>query len=245
MSDLAKLDPEAEILARRVAQAFKGMVSYYSRPAEAGGHGMTPADAEEKAHEPWPDAKERVLRGEPDQVSWWQLGLVAEDDPEAALAGWERIKQAARDELSTGHRAAAAVVLNWEDPWERARFLALRSAFLEEWGPVGGMENVLVETLAHAYSCYLDWLETLASYTKLNLRDSAKDDRWQPPRVERAEAVEQAAAMVDRFNRIMLRTLRALRDLRRYAPAVTIQQAGQVNVGGRQLNVAMDGPEDG
>src|SRR5262245_58367283 len=36
--------------------------------------------------------------------------------------------------------------------------------------------------------------------------------------------------MVDRFNRFFLRTLRQLRDLRRYTPQVTIQNAGQVNV---------------
>jgi hypothetical protein len=54
-----------------------------------------------------------------------------------------------------------------------------------------------------------------------------------------AEAVDQAAAMVDRFNRIFLRTLRALRDLRRYAPAtVVVQNAGQVNVGSQQVNMA-------
>jgi hypothetical protein len=44
--------------------------------------------------------------------------------------------------------------------------------------------------------------------------------------------------MADRFHRIFLRTLRALRDLRRYAGPVIVQQAGQVNVGGQQVNVA-------
>jgi hypothetical protein len=53
----------------------------------------------------------------------------------------------------------------------------------------------------------------------------------------RRKAVEQAAAMVDRFNRIFLRTLRALRDLRRYSPTVVVQNAEQVNVGRRQVNV--------
>jgi hypothetical protein len=53
-----------------------------------------------------------------------------------------------------------------------------------------------------------------------------------------SQAVEQAAAMADRYNRIFLRTLRALRDLRRYAPAVIVQNAGQVNVRGQQVNVA-------
>ena len=42
--------------------------------------------------------------------------------------------------------------------------------------------------------------------------------------------------MVGRFNQLFLRTLRALRDLRRYATAVTIQKAGQVNIGAQQVN---------
>ena len=53
-----------------------------------------------------------------------------------------------------------------------------------------------------------------------------------------AQALEQAAAMVDRFNRLQLRTLRQLRDLRRYAPAVVIQNADQVNIGEQQINLS-------
>ena len=51
--------------------------------------------------------------------------------------------------------------------------------------------------------------------------------------------MEEAAAMADRFHRMFLRTLRALRDLRRYGGPVIVQQAGQVNVGGQQVNVAV------
>jgi hypothetical protein len=46
-----------------------------------------------------------------------------------------------------------------------------------------------------------------------------------------ADALEQAAAMMDRFNRVFLRTLRALCELRRRGPVI-VQNAGQVNVGG-------------
>ena len=49
--------------------------------------------------------------------------------------------------------------------------------------------------------------------------------------------MEQAAAMVDRFNRLFLRTLRALRDLRRYEAPVNVGMAGQVNIAGQQVNV--------
>ena len=69
--------------------------------------------------------------------------------------------------------------------------------------------------------------------------DTLKGGHWRGPRVKDAEAVEQSAAMLDRFNRLFVRTLRTLRDLRRYAPAIHIEHAGQVNVAqGPQLNVA-------
>lgn len=44
--------------------------------------------------------------------------------------------------------------------------------------------------------------------------------------------------MCGRFNQLFLRTLRELRDLRRYTPAVVVQHAGQINVAGQQVNVA-------
>ena len=46
--------------------------------------------------------------------------------------------------------------------------------------------------------------------------------------------------MADRFNRIFMRTLRQLRDLRRYTQ-LTINSPNQVNIaadGGQQLNIA-------
>jgi hypothetical protein len=99
----------------------------------------------------------------------------------------------------------------------------------------------LIDVLAQAQASWLYWMGTLTTWTTL---ESASGKRlreehgcWQPPRVRDAEAVEQAAAMAERFNRIFLRTLRALRDLRRYTPAVVVQNAGQVNVAGQQVNV--------
>jgi hypothetical protein len=50
--------------------------------------------------------------------------------------------------------------------------------------------------------------------------------------------------MADRFNRLFLRTLRQLRDLRRYAMPVTINNPQQVNIaaeGGQQVNVQKKG----
>ena len=60
----------------------------------------------------------------------------------------------------------------------------------------------------------------------------------------RVEATDRAYEMADRWGRIALRNLRALRDLRRYGASVTIQNAGQVNLGGQQVNVAARGVEE-
>lgn len=49
-------------------------------------------------------------------------------------------------------------------------------------------------------------------------------------------AREEATVMVERFNRMFTRTLRALDDHRR-RPVVMVQNAGQVNVAEQQVNV--------
>jgi hypothetical protein len=60
--------------------------------------------------------------------------------------------------------------------------------------------------------------------------------------VSDAEALDQAAAMVDRFNRIFLRTLRALCDMRRQTKPVIVRNGGQVNVAQQQVNLSTAPP---
>jgi hypothetical protein len=66
---------------------------------------------------------------------------------------------------------------------------------------------------------------------KKGKQDSKEKGCWTPALISEHEAVEQAAAMVDRYNKMYLRTLRALRNMRRDAPKVVVQNASQVNVG--------------
>ena len=64
---------------------------------------------------------------------------------------------------------------------------------------------------------------------------------WDIPYVHEQDAVEHAAQMADRWNRIYMRTLRNLRDLRRYRVPVTINNPQQVNIasdGGKQVNLS-------
>ena len=138
-------------------------------------------------------------------------------------------------------RQGTAPRRRWKRPttarcWDRARFLELRDELSREWQPRNGIERQLIDTMAQAQTSYLNWLETLearAGLETMNRRRLQEEGRWQAPRQSDADALDQAAAMADRFNRIFLRTLRALRDLRRYAPVVVVQIAGQADHWGR------------
>jgi hypothetical protein len=156
---------------------------------------------------------------------------------------WEEIKAAALQELQTGHRATEIMEPAGSRCWERAKFLATRNDLAVEWQPRNGIERQLIDTMAQAQAAYLYWLGTLMARTMLESvtarRLQEEECQWAPPSVTDAEAVEQAAAMVDRFNRISLRTLRALQDLRRYSQQVIVQNAGQVNIGEKEVNVAL------
>ena len=234
---------ESEIasIASEMARAYTGMVRYYRDV-----YGLTVEEAEKKTRELIESAKgdDRALTGPSDQVSWWQLTELMEHEPKKAVAAWERVKHAAREELASGRRAATAIHGVLGSPWDRARLLAIREAFRKEWQPSNGIEGALVDTLAQAHHAYLFWLERLMGraigQVELDEGDLRWEGRWRPPRLGEAEATHQAAGMVDRFNRLFVRTLRGLRDLRRYATKVTIQRAQQVNIGEQQVNVAAD-----
>lgn len=60
------------------------------------------------------------------------------------------------------------------------------------------------------------------------------------PRLSEAEAFDQSMTMLERINRMSIRTIRALRDLKRFVPSVVVHNAGQVNVGEKQVNVVAE-----
>jgi hypothetical protein len=227
---------EAGVLAGELAASFAQMVQGYEKYFK-----LPHTDARQRASEVEPDGGQRILHGPPDQVNWFDLHRIARTDPDRAVARWEEIKRAALAELQTGHRAARAVETVNDGAWQRAQFLALRDDLAAEWRPRNGIERQLLDAMAQAQAGYLQWLQTLTVRTALtNIggdRMQREEGKWQAPRQTDAEAIDQAAAMMDRFNRIFLRTLRALRDLRRYAGPLIVQNAGQVNVGGQQVNM--------
>ncbi len=228
---------EISSLARDLAQGYAEFVETYRNA-----WGISPAEADAQLRQSSPaDSPDRAVTEPPDQVSWRRLSRLIERDPESGYRLWQRIKDEAQKELASGHRAARAIEHD-SRPWERAQFLALRAAFREEWQPRGGVEAALIDAMAQAYTSYLTWLERLdvQATSEGSVEDHQLKERgyYLTPRVTTAQAIEQSAAMVDRFHRMFVRSLRALRDLRRYTSNVIVQQAGQVNVGSQQVNVA-------
>jgi hypothetical protein len=227
---------EADVLAGELAKSFGQLVEQYEK------HLSLPRDeAIRRATDPLVDRGQRALEIPPDQVNWFDLHMLARTDPDRAEARWEEIKRAALDELQTGHRAARAVETVNDATWNRARFLALRADLAAEWQPRNGIERQLIDTMAQAQESYLFWLMQLTTRSRLESVSSERryqeEAKWQAPRQKDADALDQAAEMVDRFNRIFLRTLRALCDLRRRGGPVIVQNGGQLNVAQQQVNV--------
>ncbi|MBA3767320.1 MAG: hypothetical protein H0W99_10095 [Acidobacteria bacterium] len=139
-----------------------------------------------------------------------------------------------------------------------ACFFGLRESFIAEWQPRGGVELSLIDMLAQAFLQYQYWVKQSVLRTETRAREEHPEyskwkankkesgwlhGYWDIPYVHEQAAVEHAAQMADRWNRIYMRTLRNLRDLRRYSVPVTINNPQQVNIaadGGQQVNVSKD-----
>jgi hypothetical protein len=229
-------DAEISTVAQRLASAYGALVAARREQLKE-----TPEEADRQVRAvDDPDWQRRALSEPSDEVSWWSLTPLIEADPEVGWAVWERVKAEARDELESGHRAATA--LCWDDsPWQRARFLAVRQAFVDEWQPRGGIELTLIDQMAQAHSLYLFWVEKAhlkASLDGTRVRKQLGDaGKWQARTLGVAETLDQTAQMAERWQKLFVRALRALRDLRRHTPPVVLAGPGsQVNVGHQQIN---------
>lgn len=255
-------------LVRQLQNAFIRNVAFHRSPS---GGSLTVDEARAKAFHQCTDRDEAVkifdeLLGLPlEALNFSDLGELFSFSPRAAEGFWERAKREGRAEFESGHLAANITfpVGYMKGLWNIARYLGVRESFVEDWQPQGGIEIAMIDMLAQSFFQWHYWLELTVMRSETRPREehheyqkwkhsnektknakSWEEGYWFPPFVQEQDAVEHAVQMADRFNRIFLRTLRQLRDLRRYAP-VTINNARQVNIateGGKQLNIA-DPPE--
>ena len=227
---------ESVPLARELGASFGALVKSYREV-----WGLSQEEAVARAGATHPADEERILRCPPDQVQWHDLDTLARLDPPLAQRRWEEVREAARHELQSGHRAAQALEPVLGGCWQRAQFLAVRDGLAEAWRPRNGLEWLLIDLMAQAQALLRLWQENLLAMTVLAGRAAKPDPEWpghpQGRRLSEAERTDEAAAMVERWHKLFLKALEALQRQRRLAPAVVIRNAGQVNVGGQQLNV--------
>jgi hypothetical protein len=221
---------EINAVADEMAKAYRNMVKHYVREVK-----MSAPDAArhvtEQAHsEQW---IEQIMETPVRQLSWQQLSDLEEYEPGLSIRKWEEVKAEMQAYVDSGRLAAD--VLSGKSPLDRAKYFALRESLARDWQPRNGMEDALLEQMAMALMRTLEWQYILSNWMGW-LDYDGKDDKM--PRVSTDRAIERATEMIDRFNRMFLRTLRSLRDLRRYNNPVIVQNAGQVNVGAQQINVA-------
>ena len=250
-------------LFRQMHKAFVRQVAFYKTPA---GGSLTVEEARARAFHACTNKEEAkrifksLMRLPLDILSFIDLMDLQSFAPRVAEWFWENAKREGRKEFESGHAAANITfpVGYMKQLWNIAKYIGVRESFIDEWNPKGGIEVALIDMLAQSYFQWQFWLEETVkrSQTKEHQEHpeysrwkahrqqenkfyGIEDGYWFRPLVSEKEAVEHAVQMTDRWNRIFMRTLRQLRDLRRYAP-LTINKANQVNIaadGGQQINM--------
>lgn len=194
-----------------------------------------------------------------EQVSWNDLTNLLEADVERGRALWQRLRDEARTELTTGTRAARSLATRIGGrPYERAQFLVIVDGLTKALQPRDPLEQLLIQQMASAFELQLRW-QTLAvhrreeetwqaerdrrrAWENLSQREKdryERDQGWLPPRQSEAQAIEQAVLLADRYQRSFLRLLKAFRDTRRLVGTVVLA-GGQLNIAEQQVNVAVE-----
>lgn len=255
-------------LLREMQHAYLQRVAFYRSTA---GGSLSLEEARASAYYACKDKEE--AKQELDKLRSYPLDIINFADmlslmtiaPRMAEDFWREMKVEALMEFESGHLASKALmpVHYMRSAWNAASYLGIRASLTDEWQPRGGIELSLIDMMAQAFLQYQHWVEESVKRSQTRERevhpDYEKWQRWQKPK-EKAEgfldgywyrpfvsehtAIEHAAQMADRWNRIYMRTLRNLRDLRRYSVPVTINNPQQVNIaadGGQQVNVKTEG----
>ena len=250
-------------LLRQLQEAYIVRVAFY-RSKEGGT--LAPDEARARAFQPCEDEEELArlydeFRKEPvDRIRFIDLAQIWRIGPNFAESLWEMIKAEGRDEFESGHLASKALTPTQflRTAWTVASYLGLRESFIAEWRPQGGIQLSLIDMLTQSFLTFQHWVRqsTLRSQTELRKSNAgyiqwqerfnpdAVDEgytygHWDLPYVSEQAAIEHASRMADRWHRIYMRTLRNMRDLRRYSVTITnVQQLNIASDSGRQINLA-------
>lgn len=251
-------------LFRQMHQAYVRRVAYHKSPT---GGSLSSEEAIAATFHECTDAKDakeefQRLQGQPvEHLNFIDLLDLQRLAPRVAERLWEQIKSEGSKEFFSGHLSANICfpVGYMKQVWNIAKFLGVREAFIIDWKPTGAIEISLIDMMTQTFFQWQYWIEQTVKrteteprhehyeYTKWKNQRSAEyrangwsEGYWDPPTVSEQAALQFAVDMADRWHRMYMRTLRQLRDLRRYS-SVTINNPGQVNIandGGQQVNLS-------
>ena len=249
-------------LVRILSEHFGRQRAYFR--SEKGGM-LSPEESRQKAYleafdeEEAIDTLNRLLTGSRELISFADLHNVHRDSPRVAENLWQMLKSEARMEFENGNRAAVMFECAdyMTDAWNRAGYIGIRESFCEEWQPKGGIELSMIDMMAQSYLQFQFWTQEsikrattkpreenfeFSQWKRLRKVASEKqwdNGKWDIPYLSEQSAINEAAQLADRWQKMYFRAIRSLRDWRRYTPQVTINNPQQVNIaanGGQQIN---------
>lgn len=183
---------------------------------------------------------EKLLTQHAETIDFTDLLKLWEHSPQKAELIWLQMRREARLDFQSGHLATMVFQpAGWmRVTWQRAKFLAVRDSFIEEYQPEGGVEIALIDTMAQSHFLQLHWIEVAVTRTRADpKRHYDEFQQWQAYKIETGrdheiwypggweqlyateiECQEQAIRMADHFGRLFQRTVKAL-DNHRLAKA--------------------------
>ena len=251
-------------LFRQMHQAFIRRVAFNKKPE---GGSLSTEEARARAFHACANKEEakkmflNLMRLPLESLNFVDLLELHSFAPRVAERLWERAKKQGTKEFLSGHLSGNITfpIGYMKQVWNIARYLGVRESFIDDWQPTGGIEISLIDMLTQTYFQWQFWLEQTVKRSQTREREQHPeysrwmaqrekeyraqgwtDGYWFRPVVSEQQALEHSVQMADRWNRMYMRTLRQLRDLRRFA-TVTINNPNQVNIaveGGQQVNVA-------
>jgi hypothetical protein len=216
------------------------------------------ADAAQQSYEDW--RAERAARGRDlvraSRRSW------------AAVKGWDRLEsqedwERLRDQAVEDWESGAALLemlggSRYLEPERAALLLTLWQDFLATYQPTGPAEYLVIAMAVLAFDHFLR-VNTMVHNLATRLEDDffgfeplhTHQDRHRTRSMAGGLVAERfadefrvsALPLLDRLNRLVLRNLRALRELKGGALSVTLANYGQVNLAQTQTNHATSAEE--
>ncbi len=176
--------------------------------------------------------RQQIRNTAPEDLKVADFGMLSMFDPRAGREEMDRFRRLARSEFANGLGAAKSLYgRRGGSFWESETFAQLLKQFEEDWAPQSAIEWNLLQSVAQSWVMQQRWIERLSTMeADLFNRERMEHEHhggWLSPRVSEYEAMNQAAAMIERFNRMSSRNIRALKDLRR--PSVHIDRANIAN----------------